>query len=155
MTRFLVRRLSGLTNGTACTVIAVNSRGPSPASAKSTAVTIGIPAVPPTATAAPGNAQATVSWTAPSNNGSAITSYVVTRLIGGVVSGTTTFAGTGTTGVVTGLSPGTTYTFVVNAVNARGSGPMSPALPVQQRFEIVDGGCRAARTRTFGRDGTC
>ena len=40
------------------------------------------PGAPTGVTATPGNASATVTWTAPSNGGSAITSYTVTPYIG-------------------------------------------------------------------------
>ena len=125
-TTALTQIITGLTNGTAYsfTVAAVNARGTSVASEKSApAVTIGIPAVPPTATAAPGAGQATVTWTAPANNGSAITGYQVVPYIGAVAQAPQLFAGTALTHVVTGLANGTAYTFAVSAVNARGVGP--------------------------------
>ena len=117
--------IGGLTNGSTYTfrVAAVNARGTSSASSDSAAVVIGTPAAPPTAAAAPGNAAATVSWTAPANNGSAITGYRVTPFIGAVAQTPQLFAGAGLSRVVTGLTNGTTYTFAVSAVNARGTGP--------------------------------
>jgi len=117
--------IGGLTNGSTYTfrVQAVNARGTSAASPNSAAVVIGTPAAPPTATAAPGNGTATVSWTAPANNGSAITGYRVTPFIGAVAQAPQLFAGAGLSQTVTGLTNGTTYTFTVSAVNARGTGP--------------------------------
>ena len=41
-----------------------------------------VPGAPTAVTATPGNASAVVSWTAPSDGGSAITSYTVTPFIG-------------------------------------------------------------------------
>jgi hypothetical protein len=117
--------VTGLANNSAYsfTVAAVNGRGTGPASAKSAAVTIGTPSAPPTAAAAPGNAKATVSWTAPANNGAAITGYQVTPYIGATAQTPQLFASTATSQSVTGLTNGVAYTFRVAAVNARGTGP--------------------------------
>ena len=124
--------VTGLTNGTAYTftVTATNSVGTGLASSPSSAVT---PAAAPTAPTAPtataGNAQATVSWTAPSDGGSAITSYTITPYIGTTAQTTTTITGSppATTATVTGLTNGTAYTFTVTATNAIGTGPPSLA----------------------------
>jgi hypothetical protein len=124
----------GLTNGTAYTftVSASNAVGTGPASAASNAVTPSAPTVPaaPTGvTAAAGNGSATVSWTAPANGGSAITSYAVTPFVGTTAQSPVTVAGTppATTTTVLGLTNGTTYTFTVSAANAVGAGPASGA----------------------------
>ena len=117
--------VAGLTNGTAYTftVAAVNARGTGAASAKSGAVTVGTPSAPATASGTPGNATATVTFAAAANNGAAITGYQITPMIGSTPQTPQLFAGTGTTRTVTGLTNGTTYTFVVAAVNSRGTGP--------------------------------
>ena len=86
------------------------------------------PSAPTGVNAVPGNGQVTVSWSAPSNGGSPITSYTVTPHVGGVAQASHTF-GTTTTGVVTGLTNGTTYTFTVVATNAVGSSPPSGPTP--------------------------
>jgi hypothetical protein len=114
--------VGGLTNGTAYTfrVRAVNAVGASANSAQSNAVTPAtVPDAPTIGTATAGTGSATVTWTAPANNGgSAITGYRVDTLTGGgatVVS--TTNAGLVTTATITGLTANTTYTFRVRAVN--------------------------------------
>jgi hypothetical protein len=119
--------ITGLANGTAYTftVTATNSVGTGPASAPSNSVTpLGLPGAPTGATATAGNAQATVTFTAPaSNGGTAITGYTVTSIpAGGVDSNAGT---TGTSHVITGLTNGTAYTFTVTATNAVGTGPAS------------------------------
>ena len=126
--------ITGLTNGTSYTftVTATNAVGTGPASAPSNAVTPTAPTAPGTptgVTATAGNGSANVSWTAPSNGGSAITSYTVTPYLSGVAQTPTTVTGTppSTTATVTGLTNGQSYTFTVTATNAVGSGPASSA----------------------------
>jgi len=82
------------------------------------------PATPAAPTANPGSQQASVSWAPPNDNGAAIISYLLTATPGGA---TATIDGALTTGTVTGLTNGTTYTFTVKATNAAGSSPASPA----------------------------
>jgi hypothetical protein len=122
--------VTALNNGTSYTftVAATNVVGTGPASAASNAVT---PTAPATAPGAPtgvnataGDAQATVSWTAPSDGGSPITSYTVTASPGGTMS---TVDGSTSSATVTGLTNGTSYTFTVTATNAVGPGPASAA----------------------------
>ncbi len=111
--------VTGLTNGTAYTftVHATNAIGASVESAPSTAVTpAGVPAAPTAVSADPGDHQASVSFTAPANNGRPITSYTVTSAPGGA---TTSCASSPC--VVTGLTNGTAYTFTVHATNAIGN----------------------------------
>jgi hypothetical protein len=122
--------VSGLTNGTAYTfkVVATNAIGDGPASSASNTVTPSAPTVPGapgTPTASAGNAQATVSWTAPSSDGgSAITNYTVTSMPGNK---TCTKASAPLSCTVSGLTNGTAYTFKVVATNAIGDGPASAA----------------------------
>ena len=83
------------------------------------------PGAPTAVTATAGDAQATVSWTAPaSNGGSAITSYTA-------ISSPDAKSCTWSTGplscTVTGLTNGTAYTFTVKAHNVIGDGPASSA----------------------------
>jgi Fibronectin type III domain/Zinc carboxypeptidase len=122
--------ITGLSNGTAYTftVTATNTAGTSPASAASAAVIpngpVSTPGAPTGVTAVPGNASATVRWTAPaSDGGSPITGYTITAAPGGRTA-TTTGA---TTTTITWLSNGTGYTFTVKATNSAGTSPSSVA----------------------------
>jgi hypothetical protein len=118
--------VNGLTNGTAYsfTVMATNAAGNSEASVISNVVTpYTTPSVPLSPTAVAGNAQASITFSPPtSNGGSTITNYTVT-------STPDNFTGTGTVSpiVVTGLTPGTSYTFEVVATNAAGNSLISSA----------------------------
>ena len=121
--------VTGLTNLSSYTftVAAINPIGTGPASAQSNAVT---PAAPPGAptigTATAGINSASVTWTAPTNNGGApITGYVVTPYIGGTAQTAQTFNSTATTETVTGLTANTSYTFKVAAINVIGTGSQS------------------------------
>lgn len=123
--------VTGLSNGTEYTfkVTATNAIGTSAESAASNAVTPVVPTVPatpsaPTATA--GDASASVSWSAPSDGGSPITSYTVTPYIGATPQTATTGIVT-TNSVITGLSNSTEYTFTVKAINAVGTSGESSA----------------------------
>jgi hypothetical protein len=69
-----------------------------------------------------GNAQATVSWTAPSDGGSVIVDYTVTSNPGG-----RTVTGLSSPLTVTGLTNGVGYTFTVTARNSVGSSVASIA----------------------------
>jgi hypothetical protein len=90
--------------------------------AAATAVTL--PGAPTITAVSAADAAAAVTWTAPASNG-AITGYVVTPYIAGVAQAAQTFGSTATTESVTGLTPGTAYTFTIAAVNAAGTGPAS------------------------------
>jgi hypothetical protein len=78
-----------------------------------------------------GDSTSTVTWTTPSDGGSAITSYTVTSNAGQTCSSATTSCS------ITGLTNGTPYTFTVTATNAIGtsdpssaSSAATPAAPV-------------------------
>ncbi len=115
--------VTGLKNGTAYTftVKATNAVGTGPASKPSNSITTpDKPKAPTAVTAVAGHGSAGVSWTAPSDGGSAITGYTVTTL----PDGTTTHVAAGVTAVaISGLTDGKTYTFSVTANNAVGEGP--------------------------------
>lgn len=78
------------------------------------------PMRPTNVSAVAGNGEATISWTAPADNGSSITGYTILTSPGGAV---TPASGTSTT--VTGLTNDTPYTFVVTATNAVGASAAS------------------------------
>lgn len=109
--------ITGLNNGTTYTftVIAVNTVGDS-TGANSNSIFLASSPDPPTGVSAVrGNGQASLSWSAPANNGGvSITDYLVTYN-----GGSTTTGGTSIT--ITGLSNGTPYTFTVSARNSVGS----------------------------------
>ena len=126
--------VTGLTNGTAYafTVTATNVVGTGAASSASNAVTPAtVPGAPTIGAATAGNAQATVTWTAPADNGgAAISSYTATAVEDNTKS-CTTADGSTLTCTVTGLTNGTAYTFTVTATNAEGPGAASSAsIPV-------------------------
>jgi hypothetical protein len=80
-----------------------------------------------------GNSQATITWGKASNNGSAITKYMVEA------NGQTLSVGANQRSLlVTGLVNGQKYTFTVWAVNAKGTGPKRTSNPVTPSFETPD-----------------
>jgi uncharacterized repeat protein (TIGR01451 family) len=124
----------GLANGTSYTytVTAVNAVGEGPVSNQLVAT----PSPPQAATqpdaptnvlASSGNATAQVTWLAPYDGGSPITSYRVTPFIGTTAQAFVTVTGNPptTTANLTGLTNGTAYTFKVTAINALGSSVFS------------------------------
>ncbi|WP_153504840.1 N,N-dimethylformamidase beta subunit family domain-containing protein [Cumulibacter manganitolerans] len=124
--------VTGLTNGTSYTftVTATNAVGTGPASDPSNAVVpAAAPGAPTAVVATAGVRSATVTWTAPSDGGSAITGYTITPYVGGKAQTPTTITGNppATTATITGLKFNATYTFVVQATNAIGTGPGSAA----------------------------
>jgi hypothetical protein len=151
--------IAGLTNGTAYTfdVAAINAVDTGAFSTRSSAVTpraaINAPGAPTIGTATAGNAQATVTWTAPANNGgSAITGYSVRAFSGTTLVSTTPVSGaTATSAVIGGLTNGTAYTFDVAAVNSAGTGAFSGATtPVTPQIVITAPGAPTIGTATAG-----
>ena len=86
----------------------------------------GLPAAPTGLTATAGDRQVALSWTAGSNNGSALTAYQY-RQNGGSWADIQNSDATTTSHTVTGLTNGTEYTFTVRAVNGQGGGAESTA----------------------------
>lgn len=84
---------------------------------------LGVPAAPTIGTATRGNAQASITFTPPTDTGGqTITSYIAT-------SNPSAITGTGSSSpiTVTGLTNGTAYTFTVAATNISGTGESSSA----------------------------
>jgi hypothetical protein len=132
--------VTGLTNGTSYVfrVAAINAGGTGPYSAASASVMPGIvPGAPTNLTAVAGAGSATLSWTAPADQGtSAITNYVVQRSTDGGTTWqsairnravTTAHEAPATSRTITGLTNGVSYTFRVAATNATGTGAYSTA----------------------------
>ena len=129
--------VGGLTAGTSYSfeVTATNAAGTGAASSASTAVVpYAVPGAPGSVTAVAGKASATVQWVDPVLNGySPITSYTATAYVGTVAQtkSCTVTGATATTCVVSGLTPGTSYTFEVTASNTAGaSAASSPSTAV-------------------------
>lgn len=138
--------ITGLVNGTAYTftVKAKNAIGTSASSAPSDSVTpMTVPDAPTNVVAVAGNGQATVYFTAPvSNGGSPITGYQITpwpAIPAAYVNGTASPI------VVTGLTNGTAYSFVVQAISAAGLGATSvESIAVTPVAPPVNGACGTA-----------
>ncbi len=137
--------VTGLTDGVTYTVTvdATNANGTSVQSDPGTAIpAVTVPDAPTIGTAFAGNTQASIPFTAPSNNGgSVITSYTATSTPGSFT-GILSQAGSGTI-VVTGLTNGTSYTFTVHATSAIGNSAESSAsnsvTPGNQSFAFLGG----------------
>jgi len=118
---------SGLVNGSTYVVdvVATNNAGSSEAASSSNATPRTVPSKPIQVTLTPGAATVRVSWAAPlSDGGSAITSYLVTASPGVGV----TCTSTGTYCDLLNLTPGTSYSVTVAAVNAAGTGASSSSI---------------------------
>ena len=126
--------VTGLTNGVGYTfsVTATNAAGTSAAAVSSVSVTPRVPAtapsVPTSLTAVEGNAQVSLNWIAPENDGGeALNDYVINyRTVGSstwrLYADSTSV---NTSATVTGLTNGTPYEFSVQAVNLVGSSDSS------------------------------
>jgi hypothetical protein len=126
--------VSNLTNGIQyqCNVKATNAAGTGAASADGAVTPLGPPGAPTALAATAGNAEATISFTAPaSTGGSAITGYTVTCTASGQTTRTATGAGSPLT--VTTMTNGSLYTCTATATNAAGTGAASLGTTVTPR----------------------
>ncbi|NBR57003.1 MAG: hypothetical protein EBU05_08210, partial [Chitinophagia bacterium] len=131
-TRF--KQITGLTNGTPYyfRVYATNVAGNGSLLNLANAIPRTIPGAPTIGTAIASNAQATINWTAPVNNGgSAITSYLIEKStdssswnIDSSANNSAIFK------IVTGLTNNITYYFRVYATNVAGTSPASATIQV-------------------------
>ena len=153
--------VGSLTNGTAVTfqIRAVNDHDGDSTDDPGTAsdavtVTPGVPDAPASLSVAAGNAQATLTWTAPgSNNGSAVTGYEYTSNADAATPTWADVPDSGSDGradeteyTVTSLTNNTTYAFAVRAENANGQGAATPtrrAVPVHPDAPQRPAGLRA------------
>jgi len=119
--------ISSLTNGTAyaVTVVATNSFGDSGNSNTAYGTPNVVPGTPTLSSVVPGNQSLTVTWTAPSNDGTAITGYTATAVDG---LSTLTCTVVLLTCTITGLVNGTEYTVTLVASNAAGDSTESDPL---------------------------
>ena len=65
-----------------------------------------------------------------------ITGYIAQAVINGMVEGTASVGGGARQATIYGLSPSTSYTFQVAAVNAAGTGPYSSGIYVKTNGEF-------------------
>jgi hypothetical protein len=135
--------VSGLTNGTSYTftVHTTSNLGNSPSSAASNAVTpAGAPGIPTGLTITQAITNVHISWTAPSANGSAITSYKIYRST--TSGGEAYLASSASASYVDGSSGVTnTYYYKVSAVNGIGEGSLSSEAQAtcQNGYSDLDG----------------
>ena len=132
----LERTITGLRNATKyeVRVRARISNGPGPYSAIGIATPLGRPAKPATPTLTTGNESLVVTWKAPDDNGSPITSYDVSHCVSTADCGVdgdwtppSSVSGDppATTDTISGLQNGTTYRVRVRAANSVGAGQWS------------------------------
>ena len=126
------KRITGLTADTAyeVRVRASNSEGAgdwSPAATRRTDAAAEAPDAPSAPTLTAGETWLEASWTAPADNGAAITSYDVHYRETGGNWQDANHTGTGTTKRITGLTADTAYEVRVRASNSEGAGDWSPA----------------------------
>ncbi|AGL16845.1 fibronectin type III domain-containing protein [Actinoplanes sp. N902-109] len=127
------RMVAGLRNGTsyAIAVRAVNTAGAGPATPAVTVVPATTPGAPDVVSIVFSGTTATVTFTAPADDGGAFVSGYDVSVDGGATWAAVSVTGSGPlVATVTGLSAGTTYSVVVRARNAVGAGPASSEFAV-------------------------
>ena len=131
--------VNGLTPGVSYTftVTATNASGPSAGSAASNAVVPWACSPPTSVSAIPGDTDAYVSWSAPATIVGTLSGYRVTPYVGATAQTSTAVTGTppATNVILTGLTDGTIYTFVVactvGSALGQDSAPSNAVTPVQ------------------------
>ena len=144
--------VSGLTSGVphSFEVRAVNGETPGEGpAAQAKATPTGRPIAPRGLSAAPGDGEVALTWSAPADDGgSAILRYEVRHVAGAGVPGNTawTQVGLATTHTVSGLTNGAQYSFEVRAVNGKtpGEGPAAQAKATPTGPPIAPRGLSAA-----------
>jgi len=123
--------VGGLTNGTSYVfeVQATNGAGIG-AAAYSVPIIVGSPTAPTNLSATAGANQVSLTWTASSPNGSAVTGYNATAYIGGTPSLSIALGPSAAAASISGLKGGTTYTIQVVATNSFGAGPAATSSSV-------------------------
>ena len=121
--------MNGLTTGRSYvfTVKAVNASGESDGAESNSVTLSGVPDRPGGPTVTAGDGQLAVTWDAPDNNGSPITSYTVYATIAGAAASTCTTNGEQAC-TVKNLVNDRTYTVTVVATNANGNSQASPGV---------------------------
>ena len=136
------KRITGLTADTAYDVRAraSNAEGAgdwSPSASRRTEAAAEAPEAPSAPTLTSGQTWLDASWTAPDDNGAAITGYDVHYRVTGGNWTDAGHTGTGTTKRIDGLTADTAYEVRVRASNAEGAGDWSPS--ASGRTEAADG----------------
>jgi peptidoglycan hydrolase-like protein with peptidoglycan-binding domain len=114
------------------------------------ATPVPVPSAPSGLSATPGDGQVALTWTAPNNNGFAITNYLIEyRLGAGSYAAFSHSPSTSTSTTVTGLTDGKLYSFRVSAINSNGTSspssvvtsiPMAPGGPNPYMNQILSTG---------------
>ncbi len=122
--------IGSLTNGTRykVQVQAANSAGDSEWSDSAQATPYTVPSKPTKVTLTAGNAKLTATWTAPADNGSAITGYTIRHRATGATDWTTSNSQTGTSYEIGSLTNGTEYEVQVQAASAAGDSGWSDSV---------------------------
>ena len=150
-----VQTIGGLVNGTTYTftVAATNGVGLGNPSIQSAAVTpASVPDAPSSVSATAGAQSASVSFVAPFDEGSVITSYtVIATDLTTPANGGQTATGSASPITVTGLTSGDSYTFTITATNAVGQG--APSLPSTAITPTTLGTSALSIVNVGGKDG--